>query len=95
MKDLSHQGFEVCELCGQAIPEPTTVLGQMVRNKRAARRLSYRQAAKEAGMSFSTMARIEGGAEPDFKNFRQLVGWLGLDADQVFALISERLGETL
>lgn len=49
--------------------------------QRAARKLSWRQLAKEVGVSPSTMTRIANGQRPDVDAFAALVRWLGQSAD--------------
>jgi transcriptional regulator with XRE-family HTH domain len=52
-------------------------LGRLVREKRLRDTQSVRQAAKDAGVSFSTISRVEGGAQPDLATFLRLCAWLG------------------
>lgn len=59
-----------------------TQLGAMLRERRG--KLSLRQAAAEAGVSFSTFTRIEAGAQPDLTSFTLLCAWLGLSPGQFF-----------
>jgi transcriptional regulator with XRE-family HTH domain len=54
-------------------------LARMVRTKREDEGLSVRAAAQAAGVSFSTISRVESGAQPDLTNFLNLCGWLGVD----------------
>jgi transcriptional regulator with XRE-family HTH domain len=49
--------------------------------KRDARELSWRQLAKEVGVSASTMTRLANGQRPDVDAFAALVQWLGQPAD--------------
>jgi len=49
--------------------------------QRAARKLSWRQLAKEVGVSPSTMTRLANGQRPDVDAFAALVRWLGQSAD--------------
>jgi transcriptional regulator with XRE-family HTH domain len=63
-------------------------LGVMLRERRGA--LSLRQAAAEAGVSFSTFTRIEAGAQPDLTSFTLLCAWLGLSPGQFFAPVVQR-----
>jgi transcriptional regulator with XRE-family HTH domain len=49
--------------------------------QRAARKLSWRQLAKEVGVSPSTMTRLANGQRPDVDAFAALVRWLGQPAD--------------
>jgi len=59
-------------------------LGPMVRRRRSERDLTLREAAEESGVPFSTLSRIEKGHMPDLANFRRLVQWLGVSADEFF-----------
>lgn len=63
-------------------------LAAMVRERRGS--LSLRQAAAEAGVSFSTLTRVEAGAQPDLTSFALLCAWLGVSPTQFFAPIAER-----
>jgi transcriptional regulator with XRE-family HTH domain len=63
-------------------------LGAMVRARRGA--LSLRQAAAEAGVSFSTLTRAEAGGQPDLTSFTLLCAWLGVSPSQFFNPIAER-----
>lgn len=49
--------------------------------QRAARKLSWRQLAKEVEVSPSTMTRLANGQRPDVDAFAALVRWLGQPAD--------------
>jgi transcriptional regulator with XRE-family HTH domain len=49
--------------------------------QRTARKLSWRQLAKEVGVSPSTMTRLANGQRPDVDSFAGLVRWLGQSAD--------------
>jgi transcriptional regulator with XRE-family HTH domain len=60
----------------------------MLRERRG--KLSLRQAAAEAGVSFSTFTRIEAGAQPDLTSFTLLCAWLGISPGQFFTPVSER-----
>ncbi len=60
-------------------------LGPMVRRRRSERELTLREAADESGVPFSTLSRIEKGHMPDLANFRRLVEWLGVSADEFFS----------
>jgi transcriptional regulator with XRE-family HTH domain len=62
--------------------------GQMLRERRGA--LSLRQAAAEAGVSFSTFSRVESGAQPDITSFSLLCGWLGEPPSSFFSPIAVR-----
>lgn len=63
-------------------------LGAMVRARRGD--LSLRQAAAEAGVSFSTITRTEAGGQPDLTSFTLLCAWLGVSPSQFFSPIAER-----
>jgi len=63
-------------------------LGAMLRDRRG--KLSLRQAAAEAGVSFSTFSRIESGAQPDLTSFTLLCAWLGVSPGQFFLTVAER-----
>lgn len=63
-------------------------LGAMLHERRG--RLSLRQAAAEAGVSFSTFSRIESGAQPDLTSFTLLCGWLGVSPGQFFVPVALR-----
>lgn len=49
--------------------------------ERAARGLSWRQLAAEAGVSASLVSRMGNGHRPDLDGFIALVQWLGLPAE--------------
>ncbi len=63
-------------------------LGTMLRERRG--KLSLRQAAAEAGVSFSTFTRIEAGAQPDLTSFTLLCAWLGVSPAEFFTSVAER-----
>ncbi|MGH3244744.1 MAG: helix-turn-helix domain-containing protein [Trebonia sp.] len=63
-------------------------LGQVVRAHRGER--SMRQAAAEAGVSLSTMSRVESGALPDLASFTALCAWAGVSPARFFTPIAER-----
>jgi transcriptional regulator with XRE-family HTH domain len=65
-------------------------LGRLVRQKRADEELSVRQAASQARVSFSTISRVETGAQPDLTTFTSLCAWLGVDPSRFFTPISRR-----
>ena len=59
-------------------------LAALVRTKRAADRLTIRQAAQEAGVSAATISRVMGGNHlPDSDTLILLVRWLGVSLDEV------------
>ncbi|GAA1000253.1 helix-turn-helix domain-containing protein [Subtercola frigoramans] len=63
-------------------------LGTILRERRGT--LSLRQAAAEVGVSFSTLTRVEAGAQPDLTSFTLICGWLGVSPAQFFMPIAER-----
>lgn len=63
-------------------------LGRLLKKHRGP--LSLRQAAAEAGVSFSTFSRVEAGAQPDLATFAQLCAWLGVPASRFFTQVVER-----
>jgi transcriptional regulator with XRE-family HTH domain len=52
--------------------------------ERQERNISWRQLAKEAGVSPSTLTRLGNGYRPDVDAFAKLVQWLGVPADRFF-----------
>lgn len=65
-------------------------LGRLIREKREKERLSVRQAAALAGVSFSTLSRVESGNQPDLATFLQLCAWLGYPPDHFYSEIARR-----
>jgi transcriptional regulator with XRE-family HTH domain len=65
-------------------------LGRLIREKRTRDELSIRQAAAQARVSFSTLSRVEAGAQPDLATFTSLYAWLGVDPSQFFAPTTHR-----
>ena len=63
-------------------------LGKVVRAHRGQR--SMRQAAAEAGVSLSTMSRVESGSLPDLASFTALCAWAGVSPSRFFTPIAER-----
>lgn len=63
-------------------------LGRLLRERRGA--LSLRQAAAEAGVSYSTLSRVEAGAQPDLASFTLLCAWLGVPPSRFFTPVIER-----
>lgn len=49
--------------------------------ERESRELSWRQTAREIGVSASTLSRLANGLKPDVDAFASIVHWLGADAD--------------
>lgn len=52
--------------------------------ERQARGLSWRQLAKEAGISPSTLTRMQQGKSPDVNSFPALTTWLGIPAERFY-----------
>lgn len=65
-------------------------LGRLIRERRAKDELSIRQAAAQAQISFSTLSRVEGGAQPDLATFTSLSAWLGVNPAQFFSPTTRR-----
>lgn len=63
-------------------------LAERLRERRGS--LSIRQAAQEAGVSFSTLSRVEAGAHPDLATFTRLCAWLGVSPSRFFTPVVER-----
>ncbi len=62
---------------GDPMPQ-TTMLGLAMWTHRREKKVSMRSAAKEAGVSAPTWARVEHGKAPDVYNFFRICGWLGI-----------------
>jgi transcriptional regulator with XRE-family HTH domain len=83
---------------GSSDPAPdldVSEIGRLVRQKRAADELSIRQAAAEARVSFSTLSRVETGAQPDLTTFMSLCAWLGADPARFLSPMTRRLQRPL
>jgi transcriptional regulator with XRE-family HTH domain len=63
-------------------------LGAMLSARRG--KLSLRQAAADAGVSFSTFSRVEAGSHPDLTSFMLLCAWLGVAPSQFFTPVTAR-----
>lgn len=58
------------------------------------RKISLREAAKEIGISASTISRIANGDQPDIETFAALIRWLDVNPGQFFgSSTSEAPGE--
>ena len=58
-----------------------SILGEALREARAASRTSQRALARRSGVGQAALSRIESGREsPSFERFARLVGCLGLEA---------------
>jgi transcriptional regulator with XRE-family HTH domain len=53
-------------------------------SKRRAEELSWRQMAATAGVSQSTLTRMQKGKRPDVDTFASLIRWLGMPAEAFF-----------
>ncbi|MEV7038361.1 helix-turn-helix domain-containing protein [Amycolatopsis sp. NPDC051061] len=51
---------------------------------------SLRQAAADAGVSFSTLSRVEAGAQPDLASFTAICAWIGVPPSRFFTPVTER-----
>lgn len=65
-------------------------LGRLVLQRRTDEQLSVRQAAALARVSFSTISRVEDGAQPDLATFMNLCVWLGVEPSRFFSQIARR-----
>ncbi len=52
-------------------------LAKLLKDRRATRGIGLRIAAREAGVSFNTFARVEKGHIPDIETFTRLANWVG------------------
>src|SRR6266542_2274869 len=68
-------------------------LGQLVKQHRGHQ--SIRQAAAEAGVSFSTLSRVEAGAQPDLATFLRLCAWLEVAPERFFRAGPQRPASTV
>lgn len=71
----------------------TAALKELVRKRRAGQ--SLRQTAEEVGVSFSTLTRVEAGAQPDLTSFTKICAWLGVAPSRFFTPVAERNVEPL
>ncbi|MHB1008435.1 MAG: helix-turn-helix domain-containing protein [Propionibacteriaceae bacterium] len=69
--------------------------GAALRAHRDSRRLSLRRAAEAANVSFSTLARVEAGSQPDLASFTALCAWMGAPPSQFFVPVAERARESI
>ncbi|HVJ05874.1 MAG TPA: helix-turn-helix transcriptional regulator [Candidatus Saccharimonadales bacterium] len=53
-------------------------------SERSAKSISWRQLAKEAGVSPSTLTRMQQGKSPDVNTFSALTQWLGTPAERFY-----------
>lgn len=70
-------------------------LGRRIRAKRRAASQSIRQAAEEARVSFSTLSRVEAGAQPDLATFLKLCAWLGVAPESFFVVVPRQREDTV
>lgn len=68
-------------------------LGRLVKAHRGHQ--SIRQAAAAAGVSFSTLGRVEAGAQPDLATFLRLCAWLGVPPERFFRAGAQRPASTV
>jgi len=54
-------------------------------SERRAKDISWRQLAHEAGVSASTLTRMQQGKSPDVNTFTALVRWLNIPAERFYA----------
>ena len=62
--------------------------------ERQAREMSWRQVAKDAGVSPSTLSRMGQGHAPALESLIRLANWAGTSLDELVGRRSERLDET-
>ena len=53
--------------------------------ERRAREISWRQLALEAGVSPSTLTRMQQGKSPDVNTFSALTSWLNVPAERIYS----------
>lgn len=75
---------------GQAPELAITEFSRLLRERRLSEDLSIRQAAASARVSFSTLSRVEAGAQPDLATFTTLCAWLGTSPAEFFAPVTRR-----
>jgi transcriptional regulator with XRE-family HTH domain len=64
------------------MPEPPiTSLGEVLKARRRAKRLSLRDLADQTGVSSNALSRVERGHVPDLKNFQRIIDWLEMPAE--------------
>lgn len=69
----------------QATPKPAFDADgfyESLDNERKSRGLNWKDVAKEAAVSASTLTRLGQGRRPDVDSFSKLCGWGGLDPEQ-------------
>lgn len=86
---MLRPGAAVCEITG--VPNdprpPSNRLGEYIRRLRRARNLSQEDLAERAGISVSTLSRIERGEViPSFETLRELAAALGVEAEALARL---------
>jgi transcriptional regulator with XRE-family HTH domain len=59
-------------------------LATLLRDHRKEAGLSLREVAAEAGVPFTTLARVEAGKIPDLTTFRNIALWLGVPPERFF-----------
>ena len=68
-------------------------LGRLIKTHRGNQ--SIRQAAAEIGISFSTLSRVEAGAQPDLTTFMQLCDWLQVPPERFLRSGAQRPESTV
>jgi transcriptional regulator with XRE-family HTH domain len=72
-----------------AKPKPSLeTLGRLILEKRGT--TGVRAAAKEIGISYATLSRVENGHLPDLQNFRLICQWLGIDPNQILGFAATK-----
>lgn len=55
--------------------------------------ISLRSAAKEIGVSASTLSRVTNGEVPDMENFAAIIHWLDVDVNQFFESLTNEFSD--
>ena len=69
-------------------------LGPLVLAERNRRGMSLREAARDTGIPFNTLARVEKGHVPDLPKFKRLVEWCGIDINRFFEIQERTISTT-
>lgn len=77
---------QVCPTCGHVTTTVVadTTIARAIFGRRQEGGLTLRDAARAAGVSTSTLCRIERGKMPDVENAVKIAAWLGESLDALF-----------
>lgn len=64
-----------------------------VQSRLLLRGISLREAAKETGVSASTLSRVSNGEVPDMDSFAALIHWLDVDVNQFFESLTNEFSD--